>query len=421
VGAKLGAMTDRAADAEPRGRWRLLAILATAQLLAFAPWFSASAVAPLLQADWSLGRLDLPFLTIAVQLGFAVGALALAATGAADVVPGRYLLAGGATIAAVANLGFAWLAHDVGTAIPFRVVTGAALAGVYPIAIKVLAGWFRRDRGVAVGVLVGALTVGSALPFLFRAVGALGGADWRVVVTTASVAAVAGAVIGLAGVRDGPNQVRAPRFSLSMAARAFRGGSVRLANLGYLGHMWELYAMWTWAPLFIAASFAAGGVTDPSLASLGAFAVVAVGGLGCVVAGLIADRVGRTTVTMVAMACSGASALAIGFLFGARPWLTLVLGIFWGATVVADSAQFSTAISELAPPGTSGSALAIQTALGFILTGVTILIVGALAPTDGGTWRSAFAILALGPLVGIVAMGFLRRRADAILMAGGAR
>ena len=271
------------------------------------------------------------------------------------------------------------------------------------------------------GVLVGALTVGSALPFLFRAVGALGGADWRVVVTAASVAAVAGGLIGLVGVRDGPNQVRAPRFSLSMAARAFSGGSVRLANLGYLGHMWELYAMWTWAPLFIAASFAAGGVTDPSLASLGAFVVVAVGGLGCVVAGLIADRVGRTTVTMVAMACTGASALAIGFLFGAPPWLTLLLGIFWGATVVADSAQFSTAISELAPPGTSGSALAIQTALGFILTGVTILIVGALAPRTAARGGSAFAILAIGPLVGIVAMGRLRRRADATLMAGGAR
>ena len=414
-------MTDRRAEPDPRGRWRLLAILATAQLLAFAPWFSASAVAPLLQADWQLGRLDLPFLTIAVQLGFAAGALTLAATGAPDVVAGRALLSAGAAVAAIANLGFAWLAHDVATAIPFRVATGAALACVYPVAIRTLAGWFRRDRGVAVGVLVGALTIGSALPFLFRAVGALGGADWRVVVTAASVASIAGALIALVGVREGPNEVRAPRFSLSMAARAFSGTSVRLANIGYLGHMWELYAMWTWAPLFIAASFAAGGVTDPSLASFGAFLVVAVGGLGCVVAGLIADRVGRTTVTIVAMVCSGASALAIGFLFGAPPWLTLILGIFWGATVVADSAQFSTAVSELAPPGTAGSALAIQTALGFILTGVTILIVGALAPTDGGTWRIAFAILALGPLVGIVAMGRLRGRSDAVLMAGGSR
>ena len=409
------------AAADPSERWSQLIVLTAGILLAEAPWFASGAVAPLLRVEWSTSGLDLPLLTVAVQLGFAVGALGLAIAGAADVIPGIRLFVVGCVAAAAANLGFAFLATDPLSALPYRFLTGVAIAAVYPIGIRLLAGWFRRDRGLAVGVLVGGLTVGSALPYLFRAVGAYAALEWRPIVAMTSVAALTGAVVvGLLG-RSGPFDVPAPRFSTAGAIAAIRDPAVRLANLGYLGHMWELFAMWTWIPLFILAAFAAAGVDDVGIASLAAFVVVAAGGIGCVVAGIFADRIGRTTVTIAAMAVSGTCAVACGLLFGSPAPVVFAVAVVWGITVIADSAQFSSAISELAPPGTAGSALSLQVAAGFLLTSVTIIVLGLTDTTDATTWRVGFAILALGPLVGIVAMWRLRLRPEATLMASGHR
>ncbi|HET9084011.1 MAG TPA: MFS transporter [Candidatus Limnocylindrales bacterium] len=417
------AATVRPADtaAEPTERWTQLVILGVGMVLAMSPSFAAAAVAPILREEWTVGPLDLPFLTVVVQLGFAVGAIGLAVIGAPDVIPAPRLFAAGAIVAAIANLGFGLIASDPGSAVPFRLLTGVALAAVYPVAMKMGAGWFRRDRGLAIGVVNGALTVGVALPFLFRALGAYAGVDWRPVVVAASVAGLAGAALVGLTARTGPLDVAAPRFSPAIAAAAFREPSVRLAATGYFGHMWELFAMWTWIPIFLLGTFAAAGVVDPAAASLTAFAVVAAGGVGSAVAGAIADRVGRTATTIAAMATSATSAVVAGILFGAPIPIVVIVALVWGVSVVADSAQFSSAISELAPPGTSGSALSVQTALGFTLTSVTILGVGLLDPTNADGWRLAWIILALGPVVGIVAMARLRGRPDATKMANGHR
>ena len=329
------------------------------------------------------------------------------------------MVAGSALLGAGATAAIAGLADGLALALPLRFLTGVALAGVYPPGMKIMAGWYREGRGMAIGVLIGALTVGSASPHLLRAAGGPG--DWRTVLLLAAVLAVAAAAIGAIGLRTGPYESPAAPFDPGAARRILSDRATMLANGGYFGHMWELYAVWTWVPAFLAASFAtdASEATTPTLAALLAFATLAAGGPGAWLAGLAADRAGRTLVTSSSMVVSGTCCLIAGLLFGGPAWPLAALCLLWGFTIVADSAQFSACVTELAEPRYVGTALTLQTAIGFLLTIVTIRLLPVWQQTLG--WRWAFAPLAIGPALGTWSMLALRRRPEASRIAGGRR
>jgi len=384
-----------------------------------APWFSASAVGPALASAWRLGPTGAAWLTISVQLGFVAGALVSAMLTLSDRWSARRLAAAASLAAAAATLGVAFSRGPV-AGFALRVATGAALAGVYPPGMKIAAGWFRDGRGWAIGMLVGALTLGSAAPHLVRW---LVPADaWRLVLVVAAASAAMGAGWMLLVPHDGPYAAPAPPFSWSAAPRILRDRGVLLANAGYLGHMWELYAMWTWTASFVAASETARrgpGASATAVAALVTFCVVGIGAIGCWLGGRYADRLGRTTVTSAAMAVSGACALGVGVVYGSPIWILVPVLLVWGVVVIADSAQLSAAVSELAPAAYVGTALTLQTSLGFLLTAATIYLVPRTAQVTG--WRWSMSVLAIGPALGVWAMQALRRRPEASRMAGGRR
>jgi len=390
------------------GALSALTLLAVTLILGMTTWFSASAVIPQLRADWELSTGTGAWLTIAVQLGFVAGALISSILNLADVVPARVMILGGAVGAALANLGL--LAADgPGLAIPLRFLTGLFIAGVYPPALKLMATWFHRGRGTALGILVGALTLGTALPHL---VNGLGGLEWRTVIVATSILSLCGGLLALT-VGDGPFPFPRAVFDPRQINRALSNRGVRLASLGYFGHMWELYAMWAWFVVF----FADGAGGSASSAPYAAFAVIGIGALGCWAGGVLGDRWGRTRTTAAIMAASGTCALIIGLLIDSPRWLLLMVGLLWGFTVVADSAQFSTMVTELADQAYVGTALTLQLAIGFTLTVATIWLIPQLE--DGFTWRWAFAFLAPGPALGAIAMLRLRRLPEAARIAHG--
>ena len=402
-------------------RWRILWLLSLAELLIMTLWFSATAVVPQLAVEYSLDDGQQSWLTISVQIGFVAGALLSAVLNLADRFRAEHVIAASALLGAGFNAAIAVCEPGFALVIVLRFLTGLALAGTYPPGMKVMASWFERNRGLAIGILVGALAVGSAGPHLLNAVPLFGGESgippWRSVILAASVMAATGGLIAAVLIRSGPALPATSRFNWHAAGRIFTERGVRLANFGYLGHMWELYAMWTWAPLLILLSYQAAGLNDAA-ARIAGFAVVAVGGAGSIIAGQLADRFGRTAIASASLVISGACCLVAGFLFGS-PILLTILCLVWGFTVVADSAQFSTAVTELAESSHVGTVLTMQTCTGFLLTMGSIRLVPWLVEHAGWGW--AFVMLAPGPVFGLASMGRLRRLPEATRMASGNR
>ena len=395
-----------------------LTLLAFCEVAALALWFSASAVLPSLQAEYDIGPTLASLYTSAVQTGFVVGTLLSAALGLADRLDMRRFFMSATVLATIANASILLVEPTSPFVIVCRFVTGAAMAGIYPVGMKLATTWAKGDMGLLVGLLVGALTLGTAAPHLFNA---MGGVDWRFTIAATSAVALSAALV-VNYVRVGPNIGRSPPFDPRMALRAYTTASLRLANFGYLGHMWELYAMWAWLAVFLQASFALSMAAEPAAlwSRLATFAVIGVGGAaGAVLGGALADRIGRTALTMGAMAASGTCAILIGFIFGAEPWLVFALALVWGVVVVADSAQFSASIAELSEPAHIGTMLTMQTSVGFLLTLATVHLIPTMVEAVG--WRFAFASLAVGPFFGVWAMARLRAHPDAVKIAGGRR
>jgi MFS family permease len=385
---------------EPRIRWAMLALLAIGESLGMTLWFSATAAAPALVAQFHLSTGGAAWLTMAVQGGFVAGTMVTALLNLPDLVAPRRLFALGCVLGAAATAAVT-VAATAPAAFAYRFCTGAALAWVYPTGMKIVASWFRRERGTGLGVLVASLTLGQAFPHLLAALAP--DSSWQVRMLISAALAIAGGAVVFVAVHDGPHLEPIGRFDVRAAAGLFVNPRTRLAAFGYLGHMWELYAMWSWAGVFAAASLAASGAAAVSrTASMAAFLAIATGAAGCLLGGVVADRLGRARVAGVALVMSGGCALVSGLIFGHHPALLYALLACWGLVVIADSAQFSALIADYSPRSHVGTALAVETSCGYLLTMASIRLMPAVAAWV--TWRWAFLVLVPGPIVGALAM-----------------
>jgi MFS family permease len=392
-------------------------ILLFAEIAAMSTWFATNASISAIKTGSHLSVAHEAMLTNSVQAGFVAGTLISALLALPDRIDLTRLFAISSLIASAATFSIVFLDPASTLILLLRFITGFCMAGVYPVGMAIASTWAAGDLGLLIGLLVAGLTIGSAAPHIAAAYPFL---DWRTPCAAAGFGALL-AAISICFVKLGPNVWTAPKFKVSNVLQAWRNRAVRTANLGYFGHMWELYAMWAWIGSFVSASFnAASASYSPAInPSLVTFAIIASGALGAFGGGWLADRWGRTAVTSLSMIVSGCCALLIGATFGGPPALTIAIGLVWGISVIADSAQFSAAVAELSDNSLRGTMLTIQTSVGFLITLVSIQAMPYVVKWVG--WSEAFSLLAIGPFLGTIAMLRLRKMPESEKLAMGRR